>query len=149
MKYTKGSLGRVFLLKFEDNDILIDCLSLFVTKERIKAATMIFIGALRKGDLVTGPKKPVIPPQPNKVSFKDGWEVMGIGTIFVNAKGPQIHIHGSMGKKNKALTGCLRGKSKVFLVIEAVVLELKGIKATKDIDPQTGLNLLKLGDAPI
>ena len=149
MKYTKGTIGRVFLLKFEDNDILIDCLSLFVKKERLKAATMIFIGALRKGDLVTGPKKPVIPPQPNKVSFKDGWEVMGIGTVFVNSKGPQIHIHSSMGKKNKVLTGCLRGKSKVFLVIEAVILELKGIKASKDIDPQTGLNLLKIGDAPI
>jgi len=144
MKYTKGSLGRVFLLKFENNDILIDQLSLFVKKEHLKAATMIFIGALRKGDLVTGPKKPVIPPQPNKVAFKDGWEVMGIGTIFVNSSGPQIHIHSSMGKKNKVLTGCVRGKSKVFLVIEAVVLELKGIKASKDIDPKTGLNLLKI-----
>ena len=144
MKYTKGSLGRVFLLKFENNDILTDNLSLFVKKERIKAAAMIFIGALRKGDLVTGPKKPVIPPQPNKVVFKDGWEVMGIGTVFVNSRAPQIHIHGSMGKKNKSLTGCVRGKSRVFLVIEAVVFELKGIKASKDIDPRTGLNLLKI-----
>jgi len=144
MKYTKGSLGRVFLLKFENNDVLIDKLSLFVKKERIKAATMIFIGALREGDLVTGPKKPVIPPQPNKVAFRDGWEVMGIGTVFVNSRGPQIHIHSSMGKKNKSLTGCVRGKSKVFLVIEAIVLELKGVKASKDIDPSTGLNLLKI-----
>ncbi len=144
MKYTKGSIGRVFLLKFEDKDILIDKLGLFVKKERIKAATMIFIGALRKGDLVTGPKKPVIPPQPNKLTFKDGWEVMGIGTVFVNSAGPQIHIHNSMGKKNKVMTGCLRGKSEVFLVIEAVLLELKGIKASKEIDPQTGLNLLRI-----
>lgn len=144
MKYTKGTLGRVFLLKFENNDVLIDKLSVFVKKERIKAATMIFIGALREGDLVTGPKKPVIPPQPNKVAFKDGWEVMGIGTVFVNSRGPQIHIHSSMGKKNKSLTGCVRGKSKVFLVIEAVVLELKGVKASKDIDPSTGLNLLRI-----
>ncbi|MDO9572726.1 MAG: DUF296 domain-containing protein [Candidatus Omnitrophota bacterium] len=142
MKYTKGSIGRVFLLKFEDNDILIDRLSDFAAKERIKAATMIFIGAFRKGDLVTGPRKPVIPPQPNKMTFKDGWETMGIGTIFTNAKGPQIHIHASMGKKEKVLTGCLRGKSKVFLVIEAIVLELKGVRASKEIDPKTSLNLL-------
>ncbi|MBU0547735.1 MAG: DUF296 domain-containing protein [Candidatus Omnitrophica bacterium] len=144
MKYTKGTIGRVFLIKFEDQDILIDKLSLFANKERIKAATMIFLGALRKGELVTGPRKPVIPPQPNKVNFKDGWEVMGIGTIFANSHGPQIHIHSSMGKKKKVLTGCLRGKSRVFLVIEAVVLELKGIKAGKEIDPQTGINLLKI-----
>ncbi len=144
MQYTKGTIGRVFLVKFQDDDILIDNLSLLAKRERIKAATLIFIGALKKGDLVTGPKQPVIPPEPNKVAFKDGWEVMGIGTIFTNSKGPQLHIHASMGKKNKVLTGCVRGKSKVFLVIEAIVLELKGVKASKDIDPKTGLNLLRI-----
>jgi len=144
MEYTKGNIGRLFLLKFEDDDVLLDELSLFAKKEKLKAAAMVFIGALKKGDLVTGPKKPVIPPEPNKVYFKDGWEVMGIGTIFTNKSGPQIHIHSSMGKKQKVLTGCVRGKSKVFLVIEAIVFELKGIKATKAIDPKTGLNLLKI-----
>ncbi len=145
MKYTQGTIGRVFLAKFENNDRLIPDLSGLAKREKIKAATLIFIGALRAGDLVTGPKKPVIPPQPNKMVFKDGWEVMGIGTLFTNAKGPQIHIHASMGKKNKVLTGCVRGNSKVFLVIEAVILELKGVKASKDIDPETGLNLLGIG----
>jgi len=144
MQYTKGNIGRIFLLKFEDDDILIAKLSAFAKKEKLKAAAMIFIGALKKGDLVTGPKKPVIPPEPNKMNFKDGWEVMGIGTIFSNKTGPQIHIHSSMGKKQKVLTGCVRGKSKVFLVIEAVVFELKGVKAAKSIDPATGLNLLKI-----
>jgi predicted DNA-binding protein with PD1-like motif len=49
-----------------------------------------------------------------------------------------------MGKKLKTLTGCVRKKSKVFLVIEAIIFELNGIKATKEIDPKTGLNLLKI-----
>ena len=144
MKYTIGRIARVFLLKFENNDILIQSLSILAKKERIKAATIIFIGAVREGELVTGQKKPVIPPEPNTVIFKSGWEVMGIGTLFTNSKGPQIHIHASMGKKNKVLTGCLRGNSKVFLVIEAVVLELQGIRANKEIDPETGLNLLRI-----
>ncbi|MBU0504224.1 MAG: DUF296 domain-containing protein [Candidatus Omnitrophota bacterium] len=144
MKYTKGSIGRVFLAKFDNGDILIDKLSELVRKEKIKAATMVFIGALNKGDLVTGPKKPVIPPEPNKVTFKNGWEVMGIGTIFTNKIGPQIHIHSAMGKKKNVLVGCVRGKSRVFLVIEAIIFELKGVKAGKDIDPKTGLNLLRI-----
>ena len=144
MQYTEGTIGRVFVLKFEDDDIFIAKLKDFAKKERIHAATMIFLGALKKGDLVTGPKKPVIPPQPNEMKFRGGWEVMGIGTIFTNKAGPQIHIHGSMGKKQRVLTGCVRGDSKVFLVIEAVVLELKGVKASKDIDPRTGLNLLRI-----
>lgn len=144
MKYAQGNIGRLFLLRFEDRDILLDKLSLFAKKEKLKAATLIFLGALKKGDLVTGPRKPVIPPVPNRVSFDRGWEVMGIGTIFSGKDGPQIHIHAAMGKKKSALVGCVRGRSKVFLVIEAIVLELKGIKATKSIDPKTGLNLLKL-----
>lgn len=144
MHYNKGEVGRIFLLKFHDDDVLLDGITKLAKKEGIKAATLIFIGALKKGDLVTGPKKPVIPPEPNWVAFKDAWEVMGIGTIFTNKNGPQIHIHASMGKKLKTLTGCVRKKSKVFLVIEAVVFELKGVRASKDIDPKTGLNLLRI-----
>ncbi len=144
MKYTKGSLGRIFLLKFEDGDFVVDELSAFARKEKVKAGVMVFIGALNKGELATGPKKPVIPPEPNKMNFEGGWEALGIGTIFCNKAGPQVHIHASLGKKQKVLTGCVRGKSKVFLVIEAVVFELKGVKASKDIDPATGLNLLRI-----
>ena len=144
MRYTKGTVGRVFLLKFDDDDILLDEISRLAKREDIKAATMVFLGALKKGDLVTGPRRAVIPPEPNWTRFKNAWEVMGIGTIFLNKSGPQIHIHTSMGKKSKTLTGCVRKDSKVFLVIEAVVLELKGVKATKEMDPKTGLNLLKI-----
>ena len=144
MRYTKGSIGRIFLLKFEDDDIVLDELDEFARHEKLKAAAFIFLGALKKGHIVTGPKKPVIPPEPNWKKFKDGWEVMGIGTIFTNKAGPQIHIHTSMGKKDKVITGCVRGDSKVFLVIEAVVFELKGVKASKELDPATGLNLLKI-----
>ncbi len=145
MEYTKGSIGRVFLLKFNNNDIVINELGSFVKKEKLKAATIIFLGALRQGKIVTGPKKPVVPPEPNWVGFRGGWETMGVGTIFTNAKGPQIHLHTAMGKKNKFLVGCLRGDSKVFLVIEAIMFELKGIKATKQIDTKTGLNMLRIG----
>jgi len=144
MQYTKGSIGRIFLLKFEDDDIVLKELDKFARREKLNAATFIFLGALKKGDIVTGPKKPVIPPEPNWKKFKDGWEVMGIGTIFTNKKNPQIHIHASMGKKDKVITGCVRKDSKVFLVIEAIVFELKGIRAAKDLDPRTGLNLLKI-----
>ncbi|MFA5146621.1 MAG: DUF296 domain-containing protein [Candidatus Omnitrophota bacterium] len=145
MRYTRGTIGRVFLVKFDDKDILLEEIDALARKERIKAATFIFLGALREGDLVTGPKRPVIPPDPNWTSFKGAWEVFGTGTIFTNKSGPQIHIHTSMGKRNKTLTGCVRKGSKVFLVIEAVIFELKGVKAAKDLDPSTGLNLLQIG----
>jgi len=144
MKYTKGGVKRIFVLKFENGDVMIDEISKFAKKEKIKSAVFLFLGALREGDIVTGPKKPVIPPEPNWKKFKDAWEAMGVGTIFAGKSGPQIHIHTSMGQKNKVLTGCVRKKSSVFLVIEAIVFELSGVKASKNPDPKTGLNLLKI-----
>jgi len=144
VRYTKGKVGRVFLIKFDDKDVLLGEIDKLARKERIKAATFVFIGALREGDLVTGPRKAVIPPEPNWTKFKDAWEVLGIGTLFTNKTGPQIHIHTAMGKKDKALTGCIRKGTKVFLVIEAVLFELKGVRAAKEIDPATGLNLLRI-----
>ncbi|MCU0650724.1 MAG: DUF296 domain-containing protein [Candidatus Omnitrophica bacterium] len=144
MEYTKGSLGRIFVLKFSHEDVLLRELERFSRKEKIKSAVFIFLGALNKGDLAAGPKKPVIPPQPNWKKFAGGWEAMGIGTIFAGKPGPQIHVHTSMGKKDRTLTGCVRKASDVFLVIEAVVFELKGVRASKAIDPNTGINLLRI-----
>ncbi|MDD5348076.1 MAG: DUF296 domain-containing protein [Candidatus Omnitrophica bacterium] len=144
MEYTTARLGRIFLLKFSDKDILVDELERFARRRHLKAAVLLFLGALRTGSLVTGPKKPRIPPEPNWKTFKDGWEVMGAGTVFSGTKGPAVHIHAAMGKKNSALVGCVRKETSVFLVIEAVVFELKGCRAGKSLDPATGLNLLKI-----
>jgi hypothetical protein len=144
MQYSQGRLGRIFLVKFENKDDVLRSLEGFVNKERIKSAVLVFLGAFRRGQLVTGPKKAVVPPEPNWKPFSDGWEVMGVGTVFSGRKGPQIHMHAAMGKKDRALTGCVRKKVEVFMVIEAVVFELKGIRARKEIDPKTGLNLLRM-----
>jgi predicted DNA-binding protein with PD1-like motif len=144
MQYLKGHIGRVFLLKFKDGDIFLKELNKFAKKERLSAATIVFLGALKEGNLVTGPKKTKMPPKPNWTKFKAGQEVLGIGTIFTNKEGPEIHIHTAMGKKTKTLVGCLRKEPEVFLCLEAVVFELKGIRATKEFDPKVGISLLNI-----
>jgi len=143
MQYTKGQVKRVILARFDDGDVLIDEVKGLAKKEKIDAGVMVLLGALRKGHVVTGPKSPKIPPKPHWETFKDAWEVVGVGTIFKGQKGPEIHIHGALGKGKKTLSGCIRKDSRVFLLIEAVIFELKGIKARKDLDPKTGLKLLK------
>ena len=91
MQYTKGSIGRVFVLKFEDSDILLDKLSQFIKKERLKTAVMVFIGALKEGLLVTGPKKPVIPPEANEVNF------MLLKHVPIDPTDDRYHITGGNG----------------------------------------------------
>jgi len=143
MQYSKGQIKRVILARFDDGDVLIDEIKKLAKKERISAGVIVMIGALRKGHVVTGPKKPKIPPKPHWEQFKDAWEIAGLGTIFKGQKGPEVHIHGALGKGKKGLVGCVRRDSSVFLLIEAVIFELKGIKARKDLDPKTGLKLLR------
>ncbi len=144
MKYTAGKIGRVFTLKFDNNDDFnIEILN-FVKKEKISTAFFVFLGALKEGKIVAGPVKPVIPPDPKWLSFKDAWEVFGTGSVFSGAQGPQVHIHTSMGKGGKTMTGCVRKDTKIFITIEAMLIELKGMKAMKEMDAETGVNMLKI-----
>ena len=143
MIYTGAKTGRTFVIKFENNDDLMSELEKFIKKEKIKTGFFVFLGGMKKGDMVCGPKKPVIPPAPNWVSFKDSWEVFGTGSVFEGKASPQIHIHSAMGKKTRTLTGCIRKNAEVFITVEAFFMELKGIRAKKEIDEKTGINMLK------
>ncbi len=146
MKHTQGRQGRVFVLRFEHGDDFNLELEKFAVKKKIAAGFITFLGALHKGEMAAGPKKPVIPPQPNWLKFDGAWEVFGTGSLFTGKKGEKyVHLHTSMGKNKRTITGCLRKNVKVFMVIEALLVEVKGAKASKGIDAASGLNMLKIG----
>jgi len=143
MKYSQGSIGRIFLVKFEHEDDLLGEIEELARKEDIACATIALLGALVKGDIVTGPEKVEVPATPNWMSFSDVWEVIGFGTITRGGDGKvKTHLHGSFGKGEKALTGCLRNGSDVFITVEAIVTELKDIPVTRKKDEKTGHELL-------
>jgi hypothetical protein len=43
-------------------------------------------------------------------------------------------------------TGCLRELAKTFIIMEAVIVEIKGVNAIRDLDPASQMVLLKLID---
>ena len=144
MKYKQGSFGRVFVLKFEDKDDILEEMKKVATKERIMAGTIMLLGGMRSAGIVSGPKEVVIPPDPLWVSFSDGREVLGIGTLFWKGEEPVIHLHGAIGREKEAFVGCIRKDSTVFLVIEALITEILGIDAHKALNDKTGLVMLEL-----
>ena len=99
---------------------------------------------MREGRIVVGPEEDKIPPKPVWKQLGESHEVVGIGTIFWDKKVPKIHFHGAFGKKDMVKMGCLREKSETFLVLETIIIEIKGIKARREFDPVSGLTLLKL-----
>jgi len=142
MQYRTGQVGRVFVIKFEDGDDLIEGITEVASKEAVKAGFVYLLGGMRSAGMVCGPKEPVLPPEPSWEGFTDGREILGIGSIFLKDGAPSIHLHGAVGKFGATLTGCVRKDAKVFLVVEALILEVTGINASKSVNEKTGIAML-------
>jgi len=97
---------------------------------------------LESAELVTGPERPVIPPNPLWDRFSDGREILALGSIFWEGNTPKVHLHGVAGRVRETLMGCLRKRMQVYLFIEAMILELKGIDAIKGFDKSKGMSVL-------
>jgi hypothetical protein len=145
MQYTEGQLGRVFVVRIDDGEDMLVSLRQFILDKGIQAGSVLFLGALMNGRMVTGPEEPVIPPVPHFVMFEGGWEVFGVGTIYPGEGGPHIHYHASVGRSGHSLTGCLREKAMTYLIIEAVILEFTGLSARREFDKKMQVHLPVLG----
>jgi uncharacterized protein len=143
MQYRSGSIGRVFILKYEDGDSLLDGVIKVAKNEKVNAGFFFLLGGMRAASMVCGPKEPVLPPEPMWQSFTDGREVAGIGSVFLKDGEPAIHLHGAVGKGGTTLTGCIRKDDKVFLVVEAMLVEVTGINASKKVNEKTGIAMLE------
>jgi len=144
MKYQTGRTGRVIVARFEDREDILDNIATIADKENIRSAVLYLVGGIRQGRVVVGPEKEELPPEPVWKEIHESHEIVGIGTIFWQGNEPRIHLHGAFGKKEMVKVGCLRGASETFLVLEAIIIEIEGIDAKRELDPVSGLTLLKL-----
>jgi predicted DNA-binding protein with PD1-like motif len=144
MKYQTGKPGRIIVAKFDDHDDVLENLVDIAKNENIRARIIYLVGCMREGKIVVGPETDELPPSPVWKELGESHEVIGLGTIFWHNDEPKIHFHGAFGKKNMVKVGCLREKAETFLVLEAVIIEIEGINATREIDPEIGMALLKL-----
>ena len=147
MKATEGKLGRVFLLRLEDGDVLPDCIERFAAEKSIKTGQVVLVGGVGGGQVVTGPRRSdVMPPDPLLIPVDGAHEVVGVGIIAPDKSGkPVLHIHASLGRAGKALTGCLRPGVTTWLVAEAIIYEILGVDARRLMDKKSGFALLEVG----
>jgi uncharacterized protein len=146
MQYAEGKPGRIFLLRIDQGEDLIKTLNDFVIQHKVNCGYIRFIGALLSGQIVTGPEKPVLPPNPHFASFSGGWDVVGMATITPGGDAPHLHLHASIGRGDRVLTGCLRGTVTTYIIVEAVITEITGIAMKMAKDPVTGLVLPVLSE---
>lgn len=144
MKYRTGEVGRVIVARFEDGDVILDNIIGIAKKEAIRAGVFYLLGGMKNAKIVVGPEKDELPPVPVWRELKESHEIVGIGTIFCHDEEPKIHFHGAYGKRDSVRAGCLRETADTFIVLECVILEIKGINATRELDPASGMMLLNL-----
>ena len=144
MKYQIGNTGRIVVAKFDDHDDVLNNLNEIAKKENIRNAVFWLVGGMREGKIVVGPETDELPPKPVWKELGESHELLGVGTIFWFEDEPKIHLHGAFGKKDMLKVGCLRENAETFLVLEAIIMEIDGVKAIREIDPEIGMPLLKL-----
>ena len=142
MDYRKGTIGRVFTVRFDEGDLFLEGLLERITEEKITNGWFHVLGGLREADVVTGPKEPVMPPEPVWNEVRGARETMGTGSIFWDGNEPKIHLHAAMGHHGDTLTACVRKGTKVYLVLEVVIFEIDGINASRPWYAEGGFNRL-------
>ena len=138
-----GKPGRIIAARLYDGEDLYESIETIARKENIKSAAVLITGGLRKADIVVGPKQEKPKIVGKYMSFDGPGEVLGVGTIYWNDEQPKLHIHTAIGKDDKVVVGCPRGEVNTFLILEVTIIELEEIKAEREYDETTGLNLLK------
>jgi predicted DNA-binding protein with PD1-like motif len=146
MKASEGKIGRVFILRLEDGDIVPDCIEKFAAQKKIMCGHVILIGGIGGGQIVSGPRFSYeMPPDPIFIPVDEAHEVVGVGIIAPNKDGkPVLHIHAALGRAGKTLTGCLRPGVTTWLVGEAIIYEITGTTAKRLPDKASGFELMEM-----
>ena len=147
MKACEGRLGRVFVIRLEDGDVVPGCIERFAEEKGIAVGHVILVGGIGGGDVVVGPRRTgVMPPDPMLLPLDGAHEVAGVGVIAPGEDGkPVLHIHAALGRSGKTTTGCLRQGVKTWLVAEVIVYEILGADVRRVMDPESGFALLEPG----
>lgn len=146
MKVGEGNIGRVFIIRLEDGDMLPACLEEFARKKKIKNGFVLLVGGIGSGQIVVGPRyADEMPPDPMLVPIDSVHEIVAIGVLAPDEDDKiGLHIHGTLGRSGQAKTGCLRPGVSTWLVVEAIMYEITGINARRVLDKKSGFELLEI-----
>lgn len=150
MKFREMTRGRIFVLKLEDGDMVKQTMERFAAEHGIRSACFTIDGTVAAGsEFVVGLRREGKRYEPIVYSSDEDSEFFGVGTIFsgkVDGK-PVIHLHGSIGRNGRAVTGCFRESVKVSMAMEVVLQEVLGDGLSRDYDPVCGVRSIDIDEA--
>lgn len=129
MKAAEMNLGRTFVLKLDEGEMLHRSIEEFCSSHGVLRATVSAVGGADAGsEIIVGPRIPIEESiEPLFLTLEAPHELTGVGTVFPDTDGnPIMHMHGSLGRDGRSITGCFRKKVIVWLTMEIVITELIG-----------------------
>ncbi len=150
MKASEGRLGRVFVIRLEDGDVLPECIERFAEENGVAVGHVILVGGIGDGEVVVGPRRSgQRPPEPMLLPIDGAHEVAGVGVLAPGEDGkPVLHIHAALGRSGSTITGCLRPGVTTWLVAEAILYEILDARVARIRDSESGFQLLEPGAGP-
>jgi len=145
MQYSTARMGRIFVIRLEDGEVLHETIERFAKEQGIRAAALIMVGGADEGStLVVGPEKGrAVPVNPLTQVLAGVHEIVGTGTLFPDEEGkPVLHMHIASGREKTTVTGCVRTGVKIWHIGEVIMFELTDTPAVRKIDPNLGFKLL-------
>ena len=148
MKASEGKIGRVFVIRLDDGDVVPGCIERFAWEKGVSVGHAILVGGIGSGSVVVGPRRSDgMPPEPVLLPVDGAHEVLGVGVLAPGEEGkPILHIHAALGRLGQTMTGCLRYGVETWLVGEVILYEIVGTNAARLKDEQSGFVLLEAGD---
>jgi len=148
MQASEGKVGRVFVLRLDDGDMLPGCLEDFAEVRRVRLAQVVLLGGVGEGRVVSGPRTAEMPPDPIMLPVDGVHEVIAVGLLAPDETGrPRLHLHGALGRAGTTLTGCLREGVCTWFMVEVVVTEIVDERVNRRPDAASGLALLDFGQS--
>jgi len=148
MKACQGKMGRVFVIRLENGDVVPGCIERFAEENGVSVGHAILVGGIGGGEIVVGPRSSQeMPPQPMLLPIDGAHEVVGVGVLAPDEEGkPVLHIHAALGRSGQTISGCLRPGVETWLVGEVILHEILGVKALRVRDTESGFSLLEPGE---
>jgi predicted DNA-binding protein with PD1-like motif len=133
---------RTFVVVFDKDDEVIEGLTTFAGRQKLRASHLTAIGALR--DVVLGYFDPAA-REYRKIPVAEQVEVLSLlGVITLDGEKPQVHAHIVVGCSDGSARGGHLLEGHVWPTLEVVIEELPA-HLQRRTDPETGLALIDLG----
>ena len=136
---------RTFVVVFDKEDEVIEGLTDFASRQRLRASHLTAIGAL--SDVVLGYFDRTARDY-RKIPLPEQVEVLSLlGVVTLDGEKPKVHAHIVVGRADGSTRGGHLLAGHVFPTLEVVVEELPK-HLHRRLDPETGLALIDLGGRP-